>query len=312
MSSGLRIGVVGVGGVGGYLAGMLSSRLPGVTVVARGGRGRSIAERGLILHSEHNGEIVGHPTVVGAASELPEQDVILICVKNYSLEQALEEVAPAVGPHTILLPVMNGIDPAERVQRRFPDNPVVDSVIYIVSYARPDYEIVQEGDYADVRIGVVQGVGNVSAETSAQALRTVEEIFRQAGIDSRTVEDIEAAIWEKFILNCAYNVLTAAYDMNIGPIRDDPDKAREFVEAAREAAALAEAKGVKVRPDIASRVEYRFYHKLKDSDSSSLQRDVHAGRPAEVDTFCGYVVREAQRLGVPVPVLEKMYGLLTK
>ncbi len=304
-----KIGVIGVGGVGGYLAAMLSAHMPGVTVVARGGRGKAVAERGLILHSDHNGEIVGHPAVVASASELPVQDVLFICVKNYSLAQVLEEMAPAVGPETVLVPVMNGIDPAERVRQAYPANPVVDSVIYIVSYARPDYEIVQEGDYADLRIGVAPG-GDVPADVSAQALRTVEEIMRTAGLDSRTVEDIEAAVWEKFILNCAYNVCTAAYDCNIGPIRDDPERAAEFVGAAREAAALAQARGVKVRPDIASRVEHRFYHKLQDSDSSSLQRDVHAGRPAEIETFCGYVVREARRIGVPVPVMDKMYGLL--
>lgn len=311
MTSNPRIAVIGVGGVGGYLSAMLASHLPGVTVVARGARGESIREKGLVLHSDYKGEIVAHPAVVPSTAQLGEQDVIFICVKNYSLGQVLDELKqgadgrPVVKDGTILVPVMNGVDPGQRVRAALPGCRVIDSVIYIVTYAEKDYSIRQEGKFAALRIGTPEKTPENDAAVSA-----VGEILKGADIDYKAPKDIEAAIWEKYILNCAYNVCTAAYDSNIGPLRDNPETAADYEAAVREACALAHAKGIKIREDYEENMIHRFYHVLLDTDSSSLQRDVHAGRQSEVETFCGYVVREGARLGVPVPVMEKMYGML--
>ena len=108
-----RIAVVGVGGVGGYVGGMLANYYPHVTFVARGARGESIREKGLVLHSDYKGEIIARPeAVVGSAAELGPQDIVFICVKNYSLEEVCAQLKGAVGPGTVVVPVMNGVDPA--------------------------------------------------------------------------------------------------------------------------------------------------------------------------------------------------------
>ena len=311
MASDLKIAVIGVGGVGGFVGTMLASHLPGVTVVARGDRGKAIEERGLILHSDYKGEISAHPAVVPSVPELGEQDVIFFCVKNYSLEQVLDELKhgkdgkPVVNDGTILVPVMNGVDPGQRVREALPGCRVVDSVIYIVSYADADYSIRQEGDFASMRIGAAQEGAEIAA-----AVGVVESILKEADIDFKIAKDIEAAIWEKYILNAAFNVCTAAYDCNIGPLRDDPAKAADYEAAIKEACALARAKEIRIREDYEENMLNRFYNVLLDTDSSSLQRDVHAGKKSEVETFCGYSVREGKRLGVPMPVMEKMYQML--
>ena len=117
MASGLKIAVIGAGGVGGFVSAMLASHLPDVTVVARGDRGKAIEERGLILHSDYKGEITAHPAVVPSVPDLGDQDVIFICVKNYSLNQVLDELKhgkagdPVVRDGTVLVPVVNGVDP---------------------------------------------------------------------------------------------------------------------------------------------------------------------------------------------------------
>ncbi len=311
MASGSKIAVIGAGGVGGFVSAMLASHLPDVTVVARGDRGKTIEERGLILHSDYKGEITAHPVVVSSVPDLEDQDVVFICVKNYSLEQVLDELKhgrdgkPVVRDGTVLVPVMNGVDPGQRVREALPGCRVVDSVIYIVSYADADYSIRQEGNFASMRIGTAQ-----EGDEIAEAVGVVESILKEADIDFKIAGDIEAAIWEKYILNAAFNVCTAAYDCNIGPIRGDPDKAADYEAAIREACALARAKGVRIREDYEENMLNRFYNVLLDTDSSSLQRDVHAGKRSEVETFCGYSVREGRRLGVPMPVMEKMYQML--
>lgn len=306
----MKIAVIGTGGVGGYLAAMLAYHLPqedSVTVVARGARGKSIEENGLIMHSALHGEILARPKVALRTDALGDQDVIFLCVKNYSLENVLEELRGVVREGTILVTLLNGVDPGDRVRKAYPDNPVVDSVIYIVSYANPDYSIRHQSDFAKIRIGAKDAGARPEA---AAAVETVAEVLQKAKVDCRVSRDIVEEIWKKFIVNCGFNVLTAAYDSNIGPLRADPERSAEFEALSREACAVARAQGAAIPDDYEQRVIDRFYHVYTDEDSSSLQRDVHAGRPAEVETFCGYIVRASQALGLEAPVMTKMYQRL--
>lgn len=300
-----KIAVVGIGGVGGYLAGMLIPAFPHVTLVARGARGESITQNGLILHSDYHGERCVRPErVVSNAAQLPPQDYIFLCVKNYSLEQAVEEMKGAVTEDTVIIPVMNGVDAGERTRRLLSRGIVVDSLIYIVSFAGEDYSIYQQGDFADVRIGIMD-----ANEREKRAVSEVAEILSKAGVDYEAADDIEREIWRKYILNCAFNVATAAYDNTIGELRDDANKAEEYKRLVWEAYAVAKMKGVHVTEEHAQIIADKFY-KYEDDATSSLQRDIRAGKPSEVDVFSGYLVRAARKFGVEVPVSEKMYGML--
>ncbi len=301
-----KIAVVGIGGVGGFLAGAIGSVYEDqLTLVARGDRQKSLKERGLVLHSDLRGEICVHPHSVVTAQELEEQDLIFLCVKNYSLEEACEQIRHAVGENTIVIPVMNGVDPGERARAALGRGIVVDSLIYIVAFIGDDGGIVHQGDFARLRIGI----RNADADAQ-EAVAQVSDILTAAGVEHLVADDIELEIWRKYILNCAYNVATAAYDNNIGQLRADPVKSKEFEDLVTEAYEVAKAKGVAVRPEHRDEFFDRFHYTYRDDATSSLQRDLNAGRRAEIETFSGYLVREAARLGVAAPVSEKMYGLL--
>lgn len=303
-----KIAVVGIGGVGGYLAGMLIQAFPHVSLVARKGRGASIREKGLILHSDYHGEIVARPEkVVSSATELEPQDYIFLCVKNYSLEEVCRELKDAVTEHTVIVPVMNGADPGDRVREYLGKGIVVDSLIYIVAFANADYSVTQQGDFANLRIGMKN-----SQEAGQETLEELSDLLKMADIDHKVSKDIECDIWRKYILNCAYNVTTAYYDLTIGELRSDPKKAGEYEALVEEAYEVAVKKGVQVTPEHKDAIIHRFYYELADDATSSLQRDFCAGNPTELETFSGYLVREAKRLGVEVPVSERMYEGLKK
>lgn len=305
-SSNKKIAVVGIGGVGGFLAGAIGSAYEEqLTLVARGARKEILKEQGLVLHSDLRGEICVHPHAVVTAQELEEQDVIFLCVKNFSLEEACAQIRHAVGEHTVVIPVMNGVDPGDRVRAALGRGIVVDSLIYIVAFIGDDGGIVHQGDFARLRIGI----RNADAG-ERQAVAQVSEILTTADVEHLVADDIELEIWRKYILNCAYNVATAAYDNNIGQLRADPVKAKEFEDLVTEAYEVAKAKGVAVRPEHRDEFFDRFHNTYRDDATSSLQRDLNAGRRAEIETFSGYLVREAANLGVAAPVSEKMYGLL--
>lgn len=301
-----KIAVVGVGGVGGFLAGAIGSVYEDrLTLAARGDRLVSLRERGLVLHSDLRGEMRVRPHAVVTAQELEVQDFIFLCVKNYSLEETCAQIRHAVGEHTVVIPVMNGVDPGDRARAALGRGIVVDSLIYIVAFVGPDGGIVHQGGFAKMHIGI----RNADAR-ERQAVAQVSDILTAAGVGHSVADDIELEIWRKYILNCAYNVATAAYDNNIGQLRADPLKAKEFEDLVTEAYEVALAKHVAVRPEHRLEFFHRFHDEYRDDATSSLQRDVNAGRRAEVETFSGYLVREAARLGVAAPVSEKMYRLL--
>ena len=179
---------------------------------------------------------------------------------------------------------------------------MVDSLIYIVAFANEDYSITQQGDFANLRIGIKN-----ADEAQRKKVEETAEILRGADIDYQTADDIEVEIWRKYILNCAYNTESAYYDNAIGQLRSDPVKAKEYEALVREAYEVALAKGVGVKQEHVDAIMHRFYYELAEDATSSLQRDIRAGKRAEVETFSGYIVQEAERLGISVPVTEKMY-----
>lgn len=302
-----KIAVVGIGGVGGYLAGMLGRVCSHLTLAARGERREALLKKGLVLHSDYNGEITVNAERVVPANEMGEQDYIFICVKNYSLEEVCEDLKYAVTDDTVIIPVMNGVDPGERIRNLLGKGTVVDSLIYIVAFANEDYFITQQGNFANLRIGIHGG-----NDRQKKKVKEVSEILAGAEIDHKTAEDIQTEIWRKYILNCAYNAETAYYDNTIGQLRQDPAKAAEYEALVREAYQVALAKGVAVKQEHIDAIIHRFYHELAEDATSSLQRDIQQGKRAEVDTFSGYILREAKQRNITVPVTEKMYYGLKK
>ncbi len=313
-----RVAVVGVGGVGGYLAGMLGQVCPHLTLAARGGRKESLQRNGLILHSDYKGELTAVPEQVVETKDLKKQDFIFICVKNYSLEEVCRELAPAVTDETVIIPVMNGVNPGERVRSYLGRGTVVDSLIYIVAFANEDYSITQQGDFARLCIGIKDAAVPQENEAAVYQKKAAPQekaaetaaLLTAADIDCEVAADIEVEIWRKYILNCAYNVETAFYDNTIGQLRRDEKKAKEYEALVNEAYQVGLAKGVAIRQEHIDAIIHRFYYELADDATSSLQRDIRAGRRSEVDVFGGYIVREAERHGIPVPVSLKMYEKL--
>ena len=297
-----KVAVVGAGGVGGYMAGMLGRVCKHLSVAARGERQAALREHGIVLHSDNNGEIVSRPERIVTTAELGRQDYIFVCVKNYSLEPVCRDLKTAVGRDTVIVPVMNGADTGERIRQFIGKGTVVDSLIYIVTFANEDFSITQQGDFANLRIGLQN-----ADDAQKRKIDEISGILSAAEIDHEKADDIQTEIWRKYILNCAYNVETAFYDNTIGQLRDDPVKAKEYETLVEEAYHVALAKGIGITQEHIDKIINRFYKELAYGATSSLQRDVCSGRTSELETFSGYIVREADRLGVPVPLSRRMY-----
>ena len=302
-----KIAVIGIGGVGGYIAGLLAKAYPHVTMVARGARAESIRKKGLVLHSDYKGEIVAKPERVVPIQDMGQQDYIFICVKNYSLAEVCESIRDMVTDDTVIIPVMNGVDPGENIRRLVGKGTVVDSLIYTVAFANEDFSISQQDTFTWLCIGIKD-----ADERQQKKVAEVAGILKGADIDYKDQGDIEVEIWRKYILNCAFNVMTAFYDNTIGELRSDPVKAQQYETLVWEAASVGREKGVALTDEHINEVIHKFRHVHADNATSSLQRDFRIRRKqTELETFSGYIVKEAKKLGVSIPLSEKIYqGLM--
>lgn len=298
-----RIAVIGIGGVGGYVAGMLAKAYPHVTMVARGARAESIRENGLVLHSDYKGEIIARPERVVTVRDMGQQDYIFICVKNYALADVCEGIRDMVTDDTVIIPVMNGVDPGENIRALIGKGTVVDALIYTVAFANEDFSISQQDTFTWLCIGIKN-----ADEKQREKAAEVAKILKGADIDYKDEGDIEVEIWRKYILNCAFNVMTAFYDNTIGELRSDPVKAQQYELLVWEAASVGRARGVALTDEHINEVIHKFRHVHADNATSSLQRDYRiCKKQTELETFSGYIVKEAKRLGVKIPLSEKMY-----
>ena len=176
---------------------------------------------------------------------------------------------------------------------------MLQSVIYVVSSAGEDYSITQYGDYTTIYLGTGERAGEADAKAVCEALKA-------ADIDCRFAPDVQAAIWSKYVLNCAYNVVTARWGVPIGAVKHRPELAADYRALMEETVRIAAAEGVKLPDDQVELHLARLAHTTDDS-TSSLSRDFDAGRVGEMELFSGEAVRMAQAHGIDAPVTCRYY-----
>ena len=299
-----KIMVVGVGGVGGVLAANLVKKYgESVSLIARGPRKESLRQNGLTLHSDLYGEFTVHPACIEEDPALcGVQDLILICVKNGGLQKVCQQILPVVGEHTAVMAVMNGVSAGQELAQRLGKGVLVDSVIYTVSSAGSDYSITQKGSYTYLNIG-----SHTDSEEGKKAAQEIADLLNAAGVDCKVSRNVQAAIWKKYVLNCAFNVATARWGYTIGQLAADAAKRADCRALMAEAAAVAAKMGVPLPEDLVDKHMVTMMENTTPSSDSSLSRDFDAGKVGEMEVFSGYIVRKAAELGVPAPVSREYY-----
>ena len=192
--------------------------------------------------------------------------------------------------------------PAEKMRKPAGSRP--GCVIYTVSGAGRDFSITQQGKFTELTVGAqtADPVQQAKAEETAA-------IFMEAGIQCKAVEDVAAAIWTKYVLNCAYNVATARWGCPIGGIKADESRMEDCRALLTESWQVGVAAGVNLPAELPEK-QLRRISKTSDDSDSSLGRDFAAKREGELEVFCGDVIRMAAELGTEVPMTQKYYDAL--
>lgn len=281
----MRVAVIGAGAVGCYYGGMLACAGHEVAFVGRPAHVDAINARGLLFETR---AFTAHvkATATTDARTLAPPDLALVCVKSGDTEEAGRALAPRLTPHTIALCLQNGVDNAERlgaiIGRR-----ALSAVVYVGSeMAGPGH--VKHNGRGELVIGA-------SADSADLA-----RILIEAGVPTEVSDDIDAALWTKLIVNCAYNALSAIAQIAYGPMLK-VDGARELMSAAVvECLAVARACGVRLPDDLL--VATLALGETMPAQMSSTAQDMARGKPTEIDFLNGHIVRKGAEKGVATPV----------
>jgi 2-dehydropantoate 2-reductase len=292
----MRVAVLGPGGVGGLLAGALDQAGTEVLVIARESTAARIAERGLRVQSVTLGEINAHPSARARLQE--EVDALIVATKAAGLDAALERVE--VDPK-IVLPLLNGLDHLEVLRRRFAPGSVLAGAIRVEA-DRPEPGVV-------VHTSPFLLVDMATHDRSSQAgMQALAKALSDAGVPVRVRSSVSTraeaeVMWSKLVRLNALACTTSAFDKLLGEIRDTPELRADLIAAIEEACAVGRAEGAHdVDPATAVGELDRAHATL----GSSMQRDIAAGRPPELDAIPGSVLRAAARHGLECPTIERL------
>jgi 2-dehydropantoate 2-reductase len=292
----MRILAMGSGGVGGFYGGMLAA-LGGCEVgfVARGANLAAIREHGLTIERDggrapvylRDVQVAEDPGAFGQA------DLVLIAVKLWDTEAAVEAIRPIVGPDTAVLSLQNGVTKDEVLKRAFGERALLGGVAYVATHlARPGV-VAQTGPMQRLLFGEYAGGRSSRAETLLAAAQ-------RAGIDAELSEDIRRAIWEKFVFLVGLSGTTTATRQPIGPIRANPLSRAFLKDVMREVVSVGRAEGVALADGELERAMTRA-DAVSPNMTSSMHHDLERGNRLEAPWLCGAVVDIGARHGIPTP-----------
>jgi 2-dehydropantoate 2-reductase len=297
----MRIMVIGVGGVGGYLAGYLGKYYPrDVTLVARGKHKESLEKNGLRLFSECFGDGKYLLPVTDQAVSAGVQDVVFISVKADQLAEALENIKPVVTDQTILVPVLNGAEHELWLRRILDKGRVVDTVMFITSIMDSDYTVHQKGKVVRFYIG----------SDDLDAMETVNDLLSHPGIRCSQTANIRLETWEKYIFSCALNLVTAYYGTTLGNVLDTEGSDLIIRRLLDEACAIGDAMGVPLPNRLQETLYENIVRKWDKTVSTSLERDIAIGRAGELEMYSGFLIYMGQKYHIPVPMTEKVDAVI--
>ena len=298
----MRIAIFGVGGVGGYIGAQLVRAGSHVSFIARGAHLDCILEKGLTVSSP-NGEMLVRPECATAdAAEIGPVDLVILGVKAEQVRQVAKQLKPMLTAESVVLPLQNGVEAADQLVEIVGAGQVLAGLCGMMAWVAAPGHIRTLGDVNFVKLGELDN------RRSERVLRIAAELDA-AGIQAEVPDDIHRAIWEKFLFVASLGGMGALRGQAFAQIRADAESRRMLELSMIEIHTLARMRGVSLDPTLVERT-MGFVDELPEDGTSSLQRDIGAGRPSELEAWNGAVVRLAEEAGLDVPVHRFIYESL--
>jgi 2-dehydropantoate 2-reductase len=298
----VRILVVGAGSTGGYFGGRLAQAGRDVTFLVRPARAAALREKGLHIVSPY-GDVTLKPQLVTADAIKEQFDAVLLTVKAFSLEAALDDMAPAVGAKTMILPVLNGMRHVDRIVARFGATALVGCVAKIATIIDGEGRIVQLTRLQDLAYGEMDG-------SRSARIVGIDTAMQGAGFPARLSPDIQAEMWEKWDLLAALGAVTCLMRGHIGEVNAAPGGTAFAVGLLDEVVAVVTAEGHPPRSAYLADMR-KMLTDPASTATSSMYRDLQQGRPVEAEQIVGDMVSRGARHKLATPLLNAAYAHLS-
>lgn len=290
--------LIGLGAIGGFVAPKLHSFMgkERFTVIAGGQRKKRLEQEGCCINEKlwkfH----------ITAPEDAQPVDFVIFSVKYQGLKKAMEDAAGFIGKNTILMSLLNGVESEEILQKRFPENHILYSIIRIPSI-HENGKISYPDGWGEISFG------NARNDEISEDVETVRNLFEKSQIGYQIPQDMLRNMWHKFMTNVSENQISAVLKVPYGifQVSEEVNHLREST--AREVIQIAQAKGIYLTENdlIEHRekvVSYPFYGK------TSTMQDIENRKKTEVDMFAGAVIRMGKELDIPTPYNQMLYDCL--
>ena len=292
--------MIGAGGTGGVVGYYMTKAGKDVTLIARGEHLEQMQTKGLTLEKMWDQSTKTLSVKATDMEHYAEQpDVILVCVKGYSLADTIPFIRKVARKDTVVIPILNIYGTGAKMQKELPELLVTDGCIYVSANIKEPGVLLQHGKILKVVFGVRE------KEEYRPVLKEIEKDLCDSGIYGILSENIRRDALEKFSYVSPIGAAGLYYHATAGDFQKEGEQREMFKSMIREIAALAQVMGVPFEKDMVD-VNLRILANLAPEATTSMQRDVYAGKNSEIDGLVYEVVRMGKEYGVPVPVYEKV------
>jgi 2-dehydropantoate 2-reductase len=293
----VKILIVGAGATGGYFGAQLIRAGRDVTFLVRSRRAEALRTNGLRIIAG-DGTTVVEPKLLTAGQLTEPAELVLLSVKATALQAALEDLAPAVGPQTTIVPFLNGMSHLDALTARFGADNVLGGVVKVA------VQLNDAGDIVQVTLAPRPSVviGELDGRDSSR-LRAAHDALDGAGFDTDTSDDIVGAMWHKWVFIAAVGAVTCLARGSVGDIVAEPGGSHLATRLLAEASAVASAAGHPLPAGELANTA-RMITEPGSTFTSSMFRDVEAGQHTEVEHILGDLTRKARAMGISTPLLD--------
>ncbi len=295
----MHIVVFGAGGVGGYFGGRLAQAGESVTFIARGEHLRAMRENGLQVKSIKGDFSIKPVTATDDTSQVNHVDAILVCVKTWQIANAAKAIMPMLESSTMVVPMENGVESPAQLAEILGREHVLGGLCQIASRIAAPGVIQHAGLEPYIAFGELDN-------RPSERTKVLLQVFQQAGIKTDIPPDIDVALWNKFLFISAVSGIGAVTRVPFGDFRAQAGTRQLLLEALKECYSVAIAQCVRLPVDSVDNT-LAFIDSLPPGTMASMQRDIMAGRPSELEAQNGAIVRIGQILNVPTPVHSLIY-----
>jgi 2-dehydropantoate 2-reductase len=298
----LRVAVFGTGGVGGYFGARLASAGVDVTFIARGAHLEAIRKSGLKIDSVLGDVHVQPARATDSTAAVGPVDGVLLGVKTWQVPDAVRALPLLLGADTYVVPLQNGIETPDLLVDALGAKHVVGGTCGGFAFVAEPGRIRHIGGATFIKFGELNG-------DKTERVEALRDAFARADVDVEVPADIRVSLWEKMLLVVPFGGVGAVTRAPIGVLMSVPRTRRMVERGIEEVEALARARRIALPANAAAKA-IATLESVTPAGTSSLQRDIVAGKPSELEAWVGSVVRLAAESGVAVPLHEYLYASL--